>query len=98
VLKLIPAMSSRKFVRLLENGGARFVRQRGTSHAIYERIVNNVKLRAPVVIGKQELSPICINLRGSERRLSRLGAGLSRFGTKRRTVSKPEMESCIETK
>jgi len=55
--KSIPAMSSRKFVRLLEEGGARFVRQRGTSHAIYERIVDNVKLRAPVVIGKQELSP-----------------------------------------
>ena len=55
--KLIPAMSSRKFVRLLENGGARFVRQRGTSHAIYERVVNKVKLRAPLVMGKRGLSP-----------------------------------------
>jgi len=55
--KRIPAMSSRKFVRLLEKGGARFVRQKGTSHAIYERIVNHVKLRAPVVMDKRELSP-----------------------------------------
>jgi len=55
--KPIPAMSSRKFVRLLERGGARFVRQKGTSHAIYERIVNDVKLRAPVVMGKRELPP-----------------------------------------
>ncbi len=55
--KSIPTMSSRKFVRLLEEGGARFVRQRGTSHAIYERIVNlsNYELR----ITNYELKEAC---------------------------------------
>ncbi|RQW77409.1 MAG: type II toxin-antitoxin system HicA family toxin [Methanothrix sp.] len=30
-------MSSQKFVKLLCQGGARFVRQSGTSHAIFKR-------------------------------------------------------------
>lgn len=53
----IPVMSSKKFIKLLEKGGARFVRQQGTSHAIYERIMNNKVFRAPVLTAKQELSP-----------------------------------------
>lgn len=35
--KKIPPMSSKKFVKLLNRGGAGFVRQRSTSHAIFER-------------------------------------------------------------
>ena len=35
--KKIPLMSSKKFVKLLAQGDARFVRQRSTSHAIFER-------------------------------------------------------------
>ncbi|MCD6505780.1 type II toxin-antitoxin system HicA family toxin [Candidatus Poribacteria bacterium] len=53
----IPPMSSRRFRRLLERGGARFVRQRGTSHAIYERLVGNRRFTAPVISGAKELSP-----------------------------------------
>jgi predicted RNA binding protein YcfA (HicA-like mRNA interferase family) len=55
--KRIPAMSSKKFARLLTRGGAIFVRQRGTSHAIFERDNESEVYRAPVVMGKQELSP-----------------------------------------
>ena len=35
----IPSMSSKKLSKLLEIGGAVFVRQRGSDHAIYARIV-----------------------------------------------------------
>lgn len=55
--KGIPAMSSRKFASLLKQHGCRFVRQRGTSHALYERTIGGVTFRAPVVMGKKELSP-----------------------------------------
>jgi predicted RNA binding protein YcfA (HicA-like mRNA interferase family) len=58
----ITSMSSRKFVRLLERHGAVFVRQRGTSHAIFERVVEERKWRAPVLMGKRELSPQYIRL------------------------------------
>ena len=55
--KRIPAMSSKKFARLLTHGGAIFVRQKGTSHAIFERDKEREVYRAPVVMGKRELSP-----------------------------------------
>ena len=58
----IPAMSSTKFIRLLKRGGARFVRQRGTSHAIFRRIVRGEKYSAPVIMNKSELSPKYIRL------------------------------------
>jgi len=50
-------MSSKKFVKLLARGGARFVRQKGTSHAIFEREKEGKVYRAPVVMAKKELSP-----------------------------------------
>ena len=55
--KKIPPMSSKKFVKLLARGAARFVRQRSTSHAIFEREKEGIVYRAPVVMGKKELSP-----------------------------------------
>ena len=55
-------MSSRKLQRLLEKHDARLVRQRGTSHAIYERVSEGRIYRAPVVTGKSELSPRYIRL------------------------------------
>jgi predicted RNA binding protein YcfA (HicA-like mRNA interferase family) len=58
----IPSLSSRKFARLLEKNGAYFVRQRGTSHAVYERVAGEITWRAPVVMGKSELSPKYIKL------------------------------------
>ncbi|MBU0566689.1 type II toxin-antitoxin system HicA family toxin [bacterium] len=60
--KQIPAMSSKKFVSLLEKGGAVFVRQRKTSHAIFQRIKDKKVYRAPVVMNKKELSPKYIKL------------------------------------
>jgi len=51
-------MSSRRFQRLLESGGASFVRQRGTSHAVYQRIVNGRRYVAPVVAGRKTLDPV----------------------------------------
>ncbi len=54
----IPSMSSRELVRLLEKGGAVFVRQRATDHAIYSRLVRGERYSAPVQMGKQTLDPI----------------------------------------
>jgi len=55
--KRIPPMSSKKFAMLLTHGGAIFVRQKSTSHAIFEREKDENVYRAPVVMGKRELSP-----------------------------------------
>ncbi len=55
--KRIPPMSSKKFVKLLARGGARFIRQKSTSHAIFEREKEGRVYRAPVVMAKKELSP-----------------------------------------
>jgi len=53
----IPFMSGRQFRRVLEQNGASHVRQRGTSHAIYERVVGGKKYCAPVLVNAKELSP-----------------------------------------
>ena len=50
-------MSSKKFAKLITHGGAIFVRQKSTSHAIFEREKDENVYRAPVVMGKRELSP-----------------------------------------
>ena len=55
--KRIPAMSSKKFAKLLARGGAIFVRPGSASHAIFEREKEGTVYRAPVVRGKRELSP-----------------------------------------
>ena len=54
----IPSMSSKKLVKLLEKGGASFVRQGATDHAIYSRIVQGNRFTAPVQMGKNTLDPI----------------------------------------
>jgi len=54
----LPSMSSREFVSLLEKGGAVFVRQGSTDHAIYSRIVEGKRYSAPVQMGKKTLDPI----------------------------------------
>lgn len=56
--KKIPSMSSRKLCRLLERGGAVFVRQGSTDHAIYSRIVAGKRYSAPVQMGKKSLDPV----------------------------------------
>ena len=55
--KKIPAMSSKEFTKLLTRGDAIFIRQKGSSHAIFERDIESKVYRAPVVMGKRELSP-----------------------------------------
>jgi predicted RNA binding protein YcfA (HicA-like mRNA interferase family) len=54
----VPSMSSKKLVKLLENGGAFFVRQGSTDHAIYARIVDDQRYSAPVQMGKKSLDPV----------------------------------------
>jgi len=49
-------MSSKKFSRLLALGNATIVRQRGTSHAVFEREKGGRVYRAPVIMAKAELS------------------------------------------
>lgn len=55
--KRVPSMSSKKLERLLLDGGASFVRQRGSSHAIYQRFVAGRRYVAPVLMGKKSLDP-----------------------------------------
>jgi len=54
----IPSMSSKDLVRLLEKGGAAFVRQGPTDHAIYSRTVEGKRYSAPVQMGKRTLDPV----------------------------------------
>lgn len=54
----IPSMSSKGFVKLLERGGAVFVRQGSTDHAIYSRIIKGKRYSAPVQMGKKTLDPV----------------------------------------
>jgi len=53
----IPSVSSVKLSKLLKKGGAVFVRQRGTDHDIYARIVKDKRYSAPVIMGKKTLDP-----------------------------------------
>ena len=54
----IPSLSSKELVRILEKGGAVFVRQGPTDHAIYSRIVNGRRYSAPIQMGKKTLDPV----------------------------------------
>ena len=56
--KKVPSMSSRRLCRLLERGGAVFVRQGSTDHAIYSRIIAGKRHSTPVQMGKKSLDPI----------------------------------------
>ena len=53
-----PSFSSKELLRLLEQGGAVFVRQGSTDHAIYARIVEGKRYSAPIQTGKKTLDPI----------------------------------------
>jgi predicted RNA binding protein YcfA (HicA-like mRNA interferase family) len=53
-----PSFSSKELLRLLEEGGAVFVRQGSTDHAIYARVVEGKRYSAPVQTGKKTLAPI----------------------------------------
>jgi predicted RNA binding protein YcfA (HicA-like mRNA interferase family) len=54
----LPSISSNKLVKLLNKGGAVFVRQGKTDHAIYSRTVQGNRYSAPVQMGKKTLDPI----------------------------------------
>lgn len=54
----IPSMSSKKLTKLLEKGGAVFVRQGKTDHAIYTKTVEGKRYSAPVQMGKKTLDPV----------------------------------------
>ncbi|MFH1450305.1 MAG: type II toxin-antitoxin system HicA family toxin [bacterium] len=60
--KKIPAMSSKKFIALLEKDGVTFLRQKRTSHGMFQRIKGKEVYRAPIVMNKGELSPKYIKL------------------------------------
>jgi len=53
----IPAMSSRKLIRLLERADAVFDREGRGDHAIYKREVRGKAMKAPVLQSKKELPP-----------------------------------------
>ena len=57
-MRKMPSMSSRELVRLLEKGGAVFVRQDPTDHAIYSRIVEGKRYSAPIQMAKKSLDPV----------------------------------------
>jgi predicted RNA binding protein YcfA (HicA-like mRNA interferase family) len=54
----VPSMSSKELVRLLEKGGAVFVRQGSTDHAIYSKTIEGKRYSAPVQMGKKTLDPV----------------------------------------
>lgn len=54
----VPSMSSKELIKLLEKGGASFVRQGKTDHAIYSRTVEGKRYSAPVQMGKKTLDPV----------------------------------------
>jgi len=54
----IPSMSSKELLRLLEKGGAVFIRQGSTDHAIYSRIIEGKRYSAPVQMGKRSLDSV----------------------------------------
>jgi predicted RNA binding protein YcfA (HicA-like mRNA interferase family) len=62
VSKKIPPMSSQKLVKLLNQGNAKFVRQSGTSHAIFERESDGRMYRAPVIMARSDLSSKYVRL------------------------------------
>jgi hypothetical protein len=51
------AVSSRELTKLLEKGGAVYVRQGSTDHAIYCRFTEGRRYSAPVQMGKKNLDP-----------------------------------------
>jgi predicted RNA binding protein YcfA (HicA-like mRNA interferase family) len=54
----MPSMSSKELARLLEKGGAVFVRQGSTDHSIYSRVIEGKRYSAPVQMGKRSLDPV----------------------------------------
>ena len=54
----VPSMSSKDLVQLLGKGGAIFVRQGSTDHAIYSRVIEGRRYSAPVQMGKKSLDPV----------------------------------------
>ena len=54
----VPSMSSRDLTRLMEKGGAIFVRQGSTDHAIYSRVLEGRRYSAPLQMGKKSLDPV----------------------------------------
>jgi predicted RNA binding protein YcfA (HicA-like mRNA interferase family) len=54
----VPSMSSKDLAKLVEKGGAVFVRQGPTDHAIYSRIVEGKRYSAPIQMGKKSLDPV----------------------------------------
>ena len=54
----VPSMSSKDLTRFLEKGGAVFVRQGSTDHAIYSRVIEGRRYSAPVQMGKKSLDPV----------------------------------------
>lgn len=54
----VPSMSSKELVKLLEKGGAVFIRQGPTDHAIYSRTIEGRRYSAPVQMGKKTLDPV----------------------------------------
>ena len=57
-MRKIPSLSSKELVRMLEKGGATFVRQGKTDHAIYSRTIEGKRYSAPVQMGKKTLDPV----------------------------------------
>jgi predicted RNA binding protein YcfA (HicA-like mRNA interferase family) len=50
--KRFPAVTSREVVKVLESIGFQFVRQSGSSHAIYKRVSDKRRTNVPIHSGK----------------------------------------------
>jgi predicted RNA binding protein YcfA (HicA-like mRNA interferase family) len=56
----MPSMSSKELAKAVEKGGAAFVRQGSTDHAIYARTVDEKRYSAPIQMGEKTLDPVKI--------------------------------------
>lgn len=54
----VPSMSSKDLAKAVEKGGAVFVRQGSTDHAIYARTVAGKRYSAPIQMEKKTLDPV----------------------------------------
>lgn len=57
-MRKVPSISSKALIKLLERGGAVFVRQGKTDHGIYSRRIEGKRYSAPVQMGKKTLDPV----------------------------------------
>ena len=85
MMSKFPSLSSKQLVKILQKGGAVFVRQGKTDHAIYSRIVGGKRYSAPVQMGKKSLDPVYKKNAGTGENIYSISASIDFFYFKEHT-------------